>query len=227
MQRGLGVEDGISYYCETSERYRVRLTTGEILVCSRVYEPAEDTWLAVDCLAEACPRQGSATLCVDVGTGTGVLAVECSRRCGSRFIVAIDLNPCATKCAKKNALLNGIDHLAEIVQCNRMSCLRGLKGVLLVYNTPYIEDDYHCSSVDECLEELAVVGGSREVKAFVEEAAGMENACILLVFSSTSFLGQDPRVSISSIVGGKGFRVKVLRKEHFFFEDIYCAFACK
>ncbi len=98
----------------------------KVAVCSDVYEPAEDTWM----IARLLEGLGARRICVDVGTGTGVLAT--CLNCG--YIVATDVNPCAVICAFRNLSSAAVD----VVQCSGVSCLRPLADALVVFNAPYL-----------------------------------------------------------------------------------------
>jgi ribosomal protein L11 methyltransferase len=50
---------------------------------------------------------------LDVGTGTGILAV-CAAKLGFKEVLAVDTDPLATKAATKNAELNGLDNVKII-----------------------------------------------------------------------------------------------------------------
>ena len=107
-------------------------------VDSRVLDPRPDTETLVDWALEHLPPQGSA---VDLGTGSGAIALALkSQRPGAR-IEAVDASPEALAVAQANA-----QRLALDVAFHAGNWLEGLQGRfdLIVSNPPYIaEDDPH------------------------------------------------------------------------------------
>ncbi|EST07923.1 Eukaryotic/archaeal PrmC-related [Kalmanozyma brasiliensis GHG001] len=110
----------------------------------KVYEPAEDTFILLDALeadAEALTRSLSAPLCVEIGSGSGIVTTFLSQIFGSNTgtYIAIDLNPHANRCTVTTGKANGV-HIEAI----RTSLLSGLRSRLrgnvdvLLFNPPYV-----------------------------------------------------------------------------------------
>lgn len=189
-------------------------------LCKYVYEPAEDTWLALDAINRLCSSSNGARICMDIGTGTGILGLECISKCGSSYAVLSDLNPCAAYCARVNAEKLGVDAYADIVQCDSLSCLRcqpAIANIAIVYNTPYLPvEEYD-------IEALAWSGGLCEALRAAGYAVNcIVKGCIVLVYSSLS--GDDS--SIIKAFMDSGFQVERIVR-HVFFEDIKVVKACK
>jgi len=82
----------------------------------------------------AAPRpEGSRAL--DLGTGSGVGAVFAARR-GHR-VVAVDVNPAAVRCARLNALLNGLDDRIEAREGDLFAPVAGETFDLILFNPPF------------------------------------------------------------------------------------------
>jgi len=64
-----------------------------------VYDPAEDTFLLIEAINVA---KGDCVL--DIGTGCGLIALECARLGAN--VICTDINPYAVKLAKNNYLKN-------------------------------------------------------------------------------------------------------------------------
>ncbi len=214
------------YGCKLETRPGTTIDGYRLVYCEKVYEPAEDTWLAASMIAG---DGRGIRLCVDIGTGTGILALTCFTRLALHTVIAIDVNPCAAYCAKKNAEIWGAEIVVNVVQCSHATCIRGgIDGVLVVYNTPYLPVEE--KPLDDCLDEVATTGGISEALHAIGEAeriSGGKNACIVLVFSSLSNPQGDPLNDVLGSLHEKGFRVESIRKQHFFFEDIIAVKACK
>lgn len=82
-----------------------------------MYEPAEDTFLIAENLSVT---DGEKIL--DMGTGCGILAAIAAEK--ANRVVAVDVNPHAVNCAKKNADLNGVGVKVEVHQGNLFSSVK-------------------------------------------------------------------------------------------------------
>lgn len=97
-----------------------------------VYEPAEDSFLFVDCMNV---RLGSNVL--DMGTGCGILGIIAAKR--ASWVLATDINPYAAHCAKRNAVLNGTDAKMLFLQGDLFAPIASsVKFDLIIFNAPYL-----------------------------------------------------------------------------------------
>ena len=110
-------------------------------VCENVYEPAEDSFL----FAENLDVEKGADV-LDVGTGSGLLAIVAAEKAVS--VVAVDFNPYAIRCAKKNSVLNSLRSKMAFVQAGLLTAFNEYaKFDLILFNAPYLpsaefEDDF-------------------------------------------------------------------------------------
>ena len=72
---------------------------------------------------------------VDMGTGTGILAISCVKL-GVARVLAIDKNPLAIRTAQKNILLNGMEHQVKLFVGESLGILRA-PSELLIMNLEY------------------------------------------------------------------------------------------
>ena len=114
-----------------------------LIVDRNVLIPRPETeTLAEAALAELCPRAsgaGDATrppVAVDVGTGSGALAIAMARGVAGVSIYATDSSATALKVARRNASLLGVPTIA-FVECDLLAGLP-LPADLVVANLPYI-----------------------------------------------------------------------------------------
>jgi len=70
-----------------------------------------------------------------MGTGSGVGAVFAARR-ASR-VVAVDINPHAVRCARINALLNGVEDTVEAREGDLFTPVEGERFDVILFNPPY------------------------------------------------------------------------------------------
>jgi len=77
----------------------------------------------------------AAARALDVGTGSGAGAVFAARR-GFR-VTAVDLNPEAVRCARVNALLNGLEDRVDARQGDLFDPVAGERFDLVLFNPPF------------------------------------------------------------------------------------------
>lgn len=68
---------------------------------------------------------------VDLGTGTGILALACAKSGASR-VVAVDCNPLAVRVARNNAKLNGLERVIQFVTAENLDIFRAPAALLLI-----------------------------------------------------------------------------------------------
>lgn len=100
----------------------------EISFEREVYEPAEDSLLIARNLDA---REGEA--CLEIGTGSGLLALVMARAGGR--VVATDLSPVACRLARRNARANSL--AVDVVQCSLAEALEA-RFDLVACNPPYL-----------------------------------------------------------------------------------------
>ncbi|NJE03770.1 HemK2/MTQ2 family protein methyltransferase [Thermococcus sp. MV11] len=171
----------------------------------QVYEPAEDTFLLAENLAV---REGD--LALDVGTGTGLIALLMARK--ARFVLGVDINPLAVELANQNAQLNGVKNV-EFRLSDLFERVEG-KFDVVTFNAPYLPGE-----PEEPID-LALVGGEtgREVlDRFIREVPKHLKPGGTVQIVQSSITGVEETLKMLDEVGLVG---KVVAKRHVFFEDI-------
>src|SRR4030067_1332064 len=113
-------------------RKQVRYDDLEFHVLRNVYEPAEDTFLAADHLVV-----NEDDIVLDMGTGCGIVAILAAQK--AKKVVAVDINPHAARCAKKNAEINKLASKIDIRKGDLFKPIRkSEKFSLIVFNAPYL-----------------------------------------------------------------------------------------
>lgn len=69
---------------------------------------------------------------LDLGTGTGILAVACGLL-GAEHVLAVDLNPLCVRTAERNARLNRLGHVVQVLEENVLNVL-GERADLVIAN---------------------------------------------------------------------------------------------
>nr|MDO8099904.1 50S ribosomal protein L11 methyltransferase [Candidatus Njordarchaeota archaeon] len=83
-----------------------------------VYSPSDDSFLIADHLST---KEASHVL--DMGTGTGILAIKAALL-GARRVLAVDINPNASRCALKNIRLNNLGDQISVLTGDLFCSLR-------------------------------------------------------------------------------------------------------
>lgn len=78
--------------------------------------------------------------CIDLGTGSGVLAVCLARYLPRAEVIAVDISDAALHLAQENARLNGVDDRISFLQSDWFETVSG-QFDLIVSNPPYVATD--------------------------------------------------------------------------------------
>jgi release factor glutamine methyltransferase len=125
----------------------------DLIVDARVLDPRSDTETLVEWALEVLPATGPARV-VDLGTGSGAIALALKATRSSLDVTAVDYSTDALTVAQANAQRLSLD-----VQCIQGSWLDSVQGrfAAIVSNPPYIRaDDTHLKALThEPLQALA------------------------------------------------------------------------
>lgn len=134
--------------------------------------PRPDT----ECLVEQALARLPATSCriLDLGTGTGAIALALASERPDCDVTAVDRMPEAVALAQRNATRHAITNV-RILQSDWFSALAGNQFEMIVSNPPYIDElDPHLSQGDVRFEPLtALVAGDHgmaDIKHIIERA---------------------------------------------------------
>lgn len=181
-------------------------------VHEKVYEPAEDSFLFAENLADDL---GDCVL--DMGVGCGILAILSVAKANK--IVAVDINPYAIRCAKENANISGVQGQIFFVEGNLFDPFKANeKFDTILFNAPYLP-----SSISEgktWLEHAWIGGvrGRRVIDPFICDAPPhlKSDGRILLLQSSLS----DINKTLRKFEDKKLIPTIIARKALPFFEEI-------
>jgi len=109
-------------------RFRV---TPDVLI------PRPETELLVDTALEALARRPAGTRVVDLGTGSGCIAITLALEAPSTWLLATDLSPAALHIARDNACRHGVVGRISFARVDLAQGL-ALEDAVLVANLPYV-----------------------------------------------------------------------------------------
>ncbi|MFA6013815.1 MAG: peptide chain release factor N(5)-glutamine methyltransferase [Gallionellaceae bacterium] len=197
LQRRLGGEP-IAYILEKREFFGMNLT-----VNSATLIPRPDTELLVEL---ALQRMDSGDMQIlDLGTGSGAIALALARQHPAAKIWACDASGAALAVAQHNARLLNIGNV-NFMQSNWFADMPNLKFDLIVSNPPYIaENDTHLSQGDVRFEPLSALAsgadGLDDIRRIISHAAAYleKNGWLILEH------GYDQAVQVRALLQEKGF----------------------
>jgi HemK-related putative methylase len=178
-----------------------------------MYEPQEDSLMLKDAI-ETFLKKNKQDTCIDMGTGTGFQGEIMSHYCTR--VICTDINPEAISFVKDTLKKENKDKF-EVIQSdlfeNINSSLKGKVG-LIAFNPPYLPREEDEEEDDEL---TSGTSGMDVTLRFIKESKPFlkKRGRLFFVVSSHS----DVKL-VNSILEKEGFRFEVIKKEHFFFEDI-------
>ena len=107
----------------------------EFAVSPDVLIPRDDTEVLVDRALERA-RSWSRPTIVDLGTGSGIVAIVLARQCPSAVVTAVDVSPAALSIARSNAERHGVP--VRFLEGDWYSPLGAERFDLIVSNPPYV-----------------------------------------------------------------------------------------
>jgi release factor glutamine methyltransferase len=108
------------------------------MITPDVLVPRPDTEELVDAVLEWAKDKDEGLRIVDVGTGSGIIAVSLAHKLPSAHITAIDVSEPAVEIARANALRHGVANRMDFLASNLLDAVEGPFDVITA-NLPYIE----------------------------------------------------------------------------------------
>jgi release factor glutamine methyltransferase len=192
----------------------------ELVVLPTVYNPAEDSFLLARWAAKLARGK-----VLEMGCASGIVSLSVARTDSKSHVVGLDINPKAIECASENAERNGIEN-AHFLESDMFEAVRDEKFDWIIFNPPYLPTTQGEKLKDK-MENAAYDGGrsGRDVidRFLAEFQAHLNTGGGLLLLSSSLANTEKTQEMLEK----KGFEVKILEKEKFFFEKIEVLLAKK
>jgi release factor glutamine methyltransferase len=109
----------------------------EFEVSPDVLIPRPETEMIVEAVCERRPDRGAVSRIVDVGTGSGCLAVALAREFPQARVTAVDISEAALRVARRNTARHGVLDRVGLVQGHLLDGLADAVDVI-VSNPPYV-----------------------------------------------------------------------------------------
>jgi HemK-related putative methylase len=170
-----------------------------------IYEPREDSTL----LAHQVKRYAKGYV-LDIGTGSGIQAVEAAKKKSVKSVLAVDIQKDVIEHCKSKIKNKKI----RFVQSDLFSRIKQKRFNTVVFNPPFLPEDSRDPDV-------ALDGGKHGyevIERFLNDVSGYlaEDGIILIVFCS--FTKQD---KVDEIIKDNLLEFSDISKLHIFFEDLY------
>lgn len=178
-----------------------------------VYSPSDDSFL----LAKRAAKLARGAV-LEVGCGSGIVSLACAKNNPNGFVLGVDVNPKAVLCAKKNAKENGIGNV-KFIKSDLFSGIGSGKFDWILFNPPYLPTA-NWEKLVNMLENAAYDGGRDGGEVIGKFLSGFQGKLLpsgKLLLLSSSLSGTKKTVLA---LERKGFRVKTLEKQSFFFEQL-------
>ena len=119
---------------------KVTFYSEEFYVDSNVLIPRPETEILVDLVVSTCKGLKRPSI-VEIGTGSGIIAIMLAKLLPNAQIKAVDISENALQVAKKNAKIHGVEDKIEFILSDLLDNLEDKNFDLLVSNPPYIAND--------------------------------------------------------------------------------------
>lgn len=123
--------------------------------------PRPDTETLIEAALELKPGDNSTCSILDLGTGTGAIALALKSELSQCQVIAVDQSRAALEVAQHNAQSNQLD--VQFIHSNWLSAIEDQQFNCIVSNPPYIEDDDpHLQQGDVRFEPLSALASGQD-----------------------------------------------------------------
>lgn len=176
-----------------------------------VLVPRQDTELLVETAINLCGEREEPPGILDIGTGSGCIAVSLAYYLPECIVTAVDKMPDAIAIARRNALTNGVADRIRFVKSNLFEEIAGEKFDFIVSNPPYIRTDDIKDLQREvrCYEPIEALDGGIDGLYFyrhiIKEAPGFLKVGGTLAFET----GYDQAADVAALMAGSFWHLKI------------------
>jgi len=129
----------------------------EFYVDHRVLEPRPESETMIDLLLQL--ENNTSKIIIDVGTGSGALAITAKLELPSSSVVAVDIDDGCLTVASQN--VQSLHAEIQAIQSNLLEAVseQALRGAILLCNLPYVPDNFQINPAAMREPRLAIFGG--------------------------------------------------------------------
>ena len=167
--------------------------------------PRPETEELLDHILTLVPREQDIA-CLDLGTGTGVIAVCLARYFPRATVTALDCSDRALELARVNAALNGVEDRIAFIKSHWFDVVEG-RFDLIASNPPYVAEEEMTALAAEVRDHEPRIaldggpGGLREIASLIEAAPEYLDSNGLLFLE----IGQGQGSEVSRRLMGRGY----------------------
>lgn len=176
----------------------------ELYVDERVLIPRPETELLVETILEKSRDMPKPLAILDIGTGSGAIAIALAKYIDECRIWATDISDGALEVARRNAERCGMQHKITFLQGDLFEPVRGMKFDIIASNPPYIRESDIAKLQPEVRMEprLALSGGDDGLDYYwrLSQAGDLLKDNGFLIFET----GYDQAGAISEILRARG-----------------------
>ncbi len=149
---------------------------GEFFVNSDVLDPRPESELIIEEVLNCVKDKSKEITILDIGTGSGCLAISLAKELKNAKITAIDISEKAIRVAKKNLKINDVNSQIKLIN----DSFENIKGKYdyIVSNPPYVSEEEYENLQKEIKKfepQIALLGGKDGLKFFKLFANSIEN----------------------------------------------------
>jgi len=188
----------VAYITGTREFWSIPLN-----VRRGVLVPRPDTEILVEEVIRKEPDCPNGCI-VDLGTGTGAIAIALAQEIPNRTIYAVERNARALQLAHKNIKQFGIEKI-QLIQGDWLDSIAKLSVAIIVSNPPYLaSDDIHLASLQHEPRDALVSGvsGFEDYERIIEASLDVLKPAGMLAFEH----GQLQAEQLVSLMQSNGFQ---------------------
>ncbi len=168
--------------------------------------PRCDTEVLVEKVIEESQKKSLKSF-LDIGTGSGAIAVSLAKYINNAVFDACDISQQALETAKENACINGVADRINFVRSNIYDGIDNKKYDAVISNPPYIKtrDIYSLDKNVRCFEPFAALNGGEDGLSFyrkITEGAVQRLKNLGMIFFEIGF---DQGFEVCEILGKNGF----------------------
>lgn len=135
-----GKGETVNYALQKAQRLYILSNTRVMFTPTQgisTWGPSIDSLMLLDTVTNGIDISGAQSV-LEIGCGSGVLAVNIAQRGHIKTVLGIDISEAALACAERNARLNDVDEKLELRQQDYWDLPRKRSFDLIVANPPYI-----------------------------------------------------------------------------------------